>query len=86
MTISEQTLSGRRGGLPDGVGVEAGWLALRGEDGGLVGVLEVAMATTTTCPHPDGDQVVLSGTQVRSALAPGQLPLPEFCRAEVPSC
>jgi sulfate adenylyltransferase len=41
------------------------------------------MATGKTCPHPDGEHLALSGTQVRSMLAAGQLPPPEFSRAEV---
>jgi len=43
----------------------------------------LSMATHKTCPHPDSDQVALSGTQVRAMLAAGQLPPPEFSRAEV---
>jgi sulfate adenylyltransferase len=43
----------------------------------------LSMATGKTCPHPDSEHVALSGTQVRSMLAAGQLPPPEFSRAEV---
>jgi ATP sulfurylase len=41
------------------------------------------MATTKTCPHPPGEQLSLSGTQLRAMLAAGQLPPPEFTRPEV---
>jgi sulfate adenylyltransferase len=42
-----------------------------------------AMATAKTCPHPQEQQLALSGTQVRALLAAGRLPPPEFSRAEV---
>ena len=43
----------------------------------------LAMATGKTCPHPESEHVALFGTQVRTMLAAGQLPPPEFSRAEV---
>jgi sulfate adenylyltransferase len=42
-----------------------------------------SMATARTCPHPQGEHLALSGTQVRSLLADGRPPPPEFSRAEV---
>jgi sulfate adenylyltransferase len=42
-----------------------------------------AMATAKTCPHPQQEQVALSGTQVRALLAAGELPPVEFSRPEV---
>jgi len=41
------------------------------------------MASSKTCPHDGSSRVTLSGTQVRDMLTRGQLPPPEFTRAEV---
>jgi sulfate adenylyltransferase len=42
-----------------------------------------AMATGKTCPHPEGEHLALSGTQVRAMLSTGQPPPPQFSRPEV---
>jgi sulfate adenylyltransferase len=41
------------------------------------------MASSKTCPHDAGSRVTLSGTQVRDLLSSGQVPPPEFTRAEI---
>jgi sulfate adenylyltransferase len=41
------------------------------------------MATAKTCPHDDGQRVLLSGTRVRELLANGERPPAEFSRPEV---
>ena len=41
------------------------------------------MATEKTCPHPEGDRVSLSGTQLRAMLRDGKMPPPEITRPEV---
>ncbi len=41
------------------------------------------MASSKTCPHDAASRVTLSGTQVRDMLSNGEIPPPEFTRAEV---
>jgi sulfate adenylyltransferase len=42
-----------------------------------------SMASYKTCPHTDGDRLLLSGTKVREMLQRGELPPPEFTRPEL---
>jgi sulfate adenylyltransferase len=42
-----------------------------------------SMASSKTCPHDADSRVTLSGTQVRTMLLRGEIPPPEFTRAEV---
>jgi ATP sulfurylase len=41
------------------------------------------IVSSKTCPHPDEDHVVFSGTQVRAMLERGEMLPPEFTRPEV---
>jgi sulfate adenylyltransferase len=41
------------------------------------------MASPRTCPHPDDQHLVLSGTRVRQMLAAGEMPPQEFTRPEI---
>lgn len=41
------------------------------------------MATEKTCPHPESERIVLSGTRLREMLRRGEAPPPEITRPEV---
>jgi sulfate adenylyltransferase len=43
------------------------------------------VSSIKTCPHPESDRLVLSGTKVRELLSRGELPPPEYSRPEVAS-
>jgi sulfate adenylyltransferase len=41
------------------------------------------VASLKTCPHPESERLILSGTRVRELLSKGELPPVEFSRPEV---